>query len=148
MPYLTDIHARRLVAVVVFVPVAVAIFAQSAAATLVKVTPLVVETHAHAAGPRVFELTSLAGVSDAGSAVVTVRGGMRHMQGTLALAGRQGTLRLRWMSDRPARGGRVAGSWWVAEATGAYAGRIGSGDFAADAQFRAARFRGMLVLAV
>ena len=143
-----SVRARSSVPHIVFVSAAVAVFAQAAGATPVKVTPLVVETHVHAAGPRVFELTSLARVSDAGSAVMTVRGGTRHMRGTLTLTGRRGTLRLRWTSDRPTRGGSVAGSWWVSDATGAYAGRIGSGDFAADPNFRSARFRGMLVVAV
>jgi len=133
----------------------VSIFSQVAAATLVKAVPIVVETHADRSAPRVFTLRSLvagsARTSDTGSAVVTLRSGTRHLRGTLVLAGKRGTLSLRWTGERSTRNGscgRVAGTWLVADGTGTYTGRTGRGVFAADATFTATRFRGMLIVAL
>jgi hypothetical protein len=131
---------------------------QVAHATLVKSTPVVVETTGRGES-RGFTIAYV-GVRDRGPAVLRIsertpgpRGTeqLRRISGTELLQGEQGALTLRWtgaQSQRHGSWGRIVGTWSIASGTGAYEALKGDGRFASDRALRVTRYDGLVVTAV
>jgi hypothetical protein len=131
--------------------------------TLVKGTPVVIETSGRA-GFRAFSIAyasnSQAQVRDRGPAVLTItlqKAGLgrtkqlRRISATEVLRGEQGILTLSWsgaQSQRQGTWGRVVGTWSITSGRGAYAAVKGGGRFASDRTLRAAHYTGFLITAV
>ncbi len=135
----------------------------SAGATLVKRTPVVIETRGSGCALRTYTLRfpgqGSGRIADSGPAVCVVesrtadvRGGReRQTSGTELLEGVQGTLTVRWRGTQVAPAGRwgaFIGTWSIVSATGTYADKRGRGRFLSDGTFAAMRYLGLLITAV
>jgi hypothetical protein len=152
----------RLVAAVVLLSTLVAAsdLPQAARGTLVRGTPIVIETHGRGAS-RAFTLVyeRAAPRPDAGSAVLAIderrelRAGrrLRHLSGTELLRGEQGSLTLRWSGEQSKRArewGSIEGTWRTVAGTGAYASCKAGGSFTSDARLASRHYRGLLIIAL
>lgn len=163
MPGLDKDRRCRLAASALLVPALALVPTRAGSATIVKATPITIETRGAVLSERGFSLRYLARPAlgrESGSASCViesrstrvVRRGrqLRTLRGTDLLTSPAGELTLRWVAVQVGRAGQWGeprGRWRLVAAAGVHAGDSGGGELRATTAFDAITYRGVLVTA-